>query len=288
MLAARLVVDPRFELSAIMPELPEVETTRAGIAAHILNREVESVVVRQPSLRWPVPPQLKSRLTGVAVKAVLRRGKYLLLSTERGTVIIHLGMSGSLRILKSAEAPAKHDHVDIVFKGSVILRYTDPRRFGCVLWTEDEPQSHKLLSSLGPEPLSDMLDKQYLFAKSRGRSVPIKSFIMDSKVVVGVGNIYANEALFRAGIRPLQPAGKVSQQRYAKLTDAIKTVLQEAISQGGTTLRDFVGGDGKPGYFAQQLDVYGRAGQPCNRCGSVLKELRLAQRATVYCTSCQR
>lgn len=271
-----------------MPELPEVETTRAGIAPHILNREVTSVVIRQPKLRWPVSSQLKSRLEGVAVKTVSRRGKYLLLGTKCGTVIIHLGMSGSLRILKSAEAPGKHDHVDIVFKGSVILRYTDPRRFGCVLWTEDEPQAHDLLSSLGPEPLSDQFDKQMLFAKSRGRSVPIKSFIMDSKVVVGVGNIYANEALFRAGIRPLQPAGKISQLRYAKLVDAIKSVLHEAITQGGTTLRDFVGGDGKPGYFAQQLDVYGRAGQACNRCGRALKELRLAQRATVYCAACQR
>ena len=271
-----------------MPELPEVETTRAGIAPHILNRQVESVVVRQPKLRWQVPSELKSKLEGDRVKEVSRRGKYLLLRTDRGTVIIHLGMSGSLRILKSVEAAGKHDHVDIVFEGSVILRYTDPRRFGCVLWTEDQPLAHQLLSSLGPEPLSDQFDQQYMFAKSRSRSVPIKSFIMDSKVVVGVGNIYANEALFHAGIRPLQPAGKVSQVRYAKLTDAIKAVLQEAITQGGTTLRDFVGGDGKPGYFAQQLDVYGRAGQACKRCGRTLKEVRLAQRATVYCTGCQR
>tara|TARA_B110000444_G_C18808864_1_gene581462 strand:- start:392 stop:1207 length:816 start_codon:yes stop_codon:yes gene_type:complete len=270
-----------------MPELPEVETTRAGIALHILNMEVESVVIRQPSLRWPVPSQLNARLKGVHIREVLRRGKYLLLRTEPGTVIIHLGMSGSLRILKSAEAPEKHDHVDIVFKGSVILRYTDPRRFGCVLWTEDEPHSHKLLSALGPEPLTDLFGEEYLFAKSRGRSVPVKSFIMDSKVVVGVGNIYANEALFRAGIRPLQSSGRISKQRYARLTSAIKRVLQDAISKGGTTLRDFVDGDGQPGYFAQQLDVYGRAGQPCNRCGNLLKELRLAQRATVYCASCQ-
>lgn len=271
-----------------MPELPEVETTRAGIAPHILNREVESVVVRQSRLRWPVPAELKAKLTGCVIQAVQRRGKYLLLTTGRGTVIIHLGMSGSLRILGEAEAPQKHDHLDIVFKGSSLLRYTDPRRFGCVLWTQGDPREHRLLSSLGPEPLSDELDTKYLFTKSRRRAVPIKSFVMDSKIVVGVGNIYANEALYRAGIHPLQPAGKVSRLRYEKLTAAIKDVLTEAIAQGGTTLRDFVGGDGKPGYFAQKLDVYGRGGQPCNHCCGILKEVRLAQRATVYCARCQR
>ena len=271
-----------------MPELPEVETTRAGIAPYILNQTIESVIVRQPKLRWPVPAELSTKLVGLEVLSVERRGKYLLINIETGTVIVHLGMSGSLRVLETASLPAKHDHVDILFSGSVVLRYNDPRRFGCVLWVEGNPFEHSLLASLGPEPLTEEFNGKYLFQRSRRRVVPVKSFIMDSKVVVGAGNIYANEALFMAGIHPFRASGKISRQRYDRLAKAIKQVLAAAIIQGGTTLREFVGSDGRPGYFSQQLQVYGRGQQPCSRCGRSLKEDRLNQRATVFCSGCQR
>lgn len=270
-----------------MPELPEVETTRRGISPHIQDRQVTDVVIRQASLRWPIPDDLPQQLHRRQLKTVERRGKYLLLGFTHGHLLIHLGMSGSLRIVNPEEPPRKHDHVDFVFSGKTCLRFHDPRRFGAILWTQESPDKHKLLTHLGPEPLCQDFDSDYLFSKSRKRSKDIKSFIMDSKIVVGVGNIYANEALFDAGVKPTKAAGKVTKAQYQKLADAIKQVLQRSIEQGGTTLRDFVGGDGKPGYFVQQLSVYGREGLPCVKCSRTLKSIRQAQRATVYCSHCQ-
>ncbi|MGM0593616.1 MAG: bifunctional DNA-formamidopyrimidine glycosylase/DNA-(apurinic or apyrimidinic site) lyase [Pseudomonadota bacterium] len=271
-----------------MPELPEVETTRRGIAPHIEGRRIEDVIVRQPRLRWPVPHGLARKLAKQTIQRVERRAKYLLLGFERGTLILHLGMSGSLRIVAAAAAAGKHDHVDIVLDSGYALRLTDPRRFGAVLWTEEAPQRHELLAPLGPEPLSDAFNADYLFTRSRGRKSSIKSFIMDGKVVVGVGNIYASESLYLAGINPKRAAGRVSRERMARLVAAVKQVLADAIEQGGTTLRDFVGGDGRPGYFAQKLNVYGREGEPCPGCGKTIKQIVLGQRSTYYCPRCQR
>jgi formamidopyrimidine-DNA glycosylase len=271
-----------------MPELPEVETTCRGIAPHITGQTIQSVILRQTRLRWPIPAKLKTILPGQRIEQVSRRGKYLLLHTTVGTVIIHLGMSGSLRIASQQDAVEKHDHVDIVFSKHCILRLRDPRRFGAVLWTRASPLSHKLLCDLGPEPLCDAFNADALFQRSRKRQLAIKAFIMDSKVVVGVGNIYANEALFQAGIRPSTPAGRISQLRYQALVLAIKTVLTEAIKAGGTTLRDFTNSEGKPGYFKQKLQVYARAGEACTTCGTHIKLIQQNQRATYYCTHCQR
>jgi formamidopyrimidine-DNA glycosylase len=270
-----------------MPELPEVETTRRGISPYVKGRAVSGVKVRQYSLRWPIPKQLGSNLLGHKLLDIHRRGKYLLFQFAHGHMLIHLGMSGSLRVVNPEEIPKKHDHVDIVFS-DICLRYHDPRRFGAVLWTGDDIESHKLLAHLGPEPLTQDFTGEYLFAHSRKRKKDIKSFIMDSHVVVGVGNIYANEALFSAGIRPTKAAGKVTAKKYLMLVDEIKKVLKKSITQGGTTLKDFVGGDGKPGYFVQQLNVYGRKGKPCVNCGKLLKEIRQSQRSSVYCTQCQK
>jgi formamidopyrimidine-DNA glycosylase len=270
-----------------MPELPEVETTRRGIEPHCLGRVVKQVIVREPRLRWPVPVQLALALSGQAITAVERRAKYLLFRTDVGSMLVHLGMSGSLRIVAPDVPPGRHDHIDVLLECGVCLRYHDPRRFGCFLWLAPGV-IHPLLSDLGPEPLSAEFDGQLLYRRSRGRKGPIKSFIMDGKVVVGVGNIYANEALYLSGIRPDRAAGRISLARYRRLADTIKRVLTSSIDQGGTTLRDFVGGDGRPGYFAQQLLVYGRAGQPCKCCGTLLRELRLGQRSSVYCVTCQR
>ena len=270
-----------------MPELPEVETTRCGIEPNIVGQTIERVVIRQPRLRWPVPLQLRKILPGMTIQQVSRRGKYLLLHTTAGTIIMHLGMSGSLRILSTDTSPEKHDHIDIVFTNHKVLRFRDPRRFGAMLWTEDDPSLHPLLRSLGPEPLSRKFTGDYLFQRSRGRKVSIKTFIMDSKVVVGVGNIYANEALFRAGIRPTRRAELISKGHYQDLVSSIKTVLKAAIKQGGTTLRDFTDGEGKPGYFRLSLQVYGRAGEPCKNCHGKIKQIRQGQRATYYCPHCQ-
>ncbi len=270
-----------------MPELPEVETTRRGILPHAQGERVSEVVVRDRRLRWPVPAELARMLPGASIDEIERRGKYLLFRTAAGTLICHLGMSGSLRVVDAADAPGKHDHLDIRLASGKILRYNDPRRFGCMLWTLSDPHQHALLRHLGPEPLQQGFDGAYLYARSRQRKVAVKAFVMDSKIVVGVGNIYANEALFLAGIRPGRAAGRVSLPRYEKLVAAIKLVLSAAIRQGGTTLRDFVGGDGQPGYFQQQLNVYGRGDQPCNSCGKELREIRIGQRTTVYCSNCQ-
>lgn len=270
-----------------MPELPEVETARRGIQPHITAASVTRVVIRQSRLRWPIPARLKTLLPGQHIDAVTRRGKYLLLKTDAGSIIIHLGMSGSLRIVDAALAPEKHDHIDIVFATGMALRLRDPRRFGAVLWTNSDPAQHKLLKSLGPEPLEASFTADYLFGRSRGKSVNIKTFIMNSSTVVGVGNIYASEALYLAGINPHTAAGRISLARYTLLVDAIKNVLQQAIDSGGTTLRDFTDGAGRPGYFRQQLNVYGRTGEPCPQCGTAIKSFRQNQRATFYCPQCQ-
>ncbi len=271
-----------------MPELPEVETTLRGIRPYLLQQKILNVVVRQVSLRWPIPQNLPGLLRRTRVEAVSRRGKYLLLKFSHGHLMVHLGMSGSLSLAAEGVAAGKHDHVDIVLESGWILRYNDPRRFGCVLWLEGEPLEHPLLANLGPEPLGDLFDDNYLYQRSRRKSLAVKSFLMDSKTVVGVGNIYANEALFRSGIHPLRKANRISHSRYVRLSGTVRDVLAAAIEQGGTTLRDFVGGDGKPGYFKQELKVYGRGGQACVVCSRVLKEVRLGQRSTVYCPRCQR
>jgi formamidopyrimidine-DNA glycosylase len=270
-----------------VPELPEVETTRAGIEPYLLGHTVQQVVIRDRRLRWPIPPRLGKDLQGKVIDSVSRRGKYLLLHTSAGTAILHLGMSGSLRIVDTDTPPQKHDHVDIVLDNGQALRFHDPRRFGCLLWTRKDPMRHELLATLGPEPLGDAFNGDYLFEKSRGKKLAVKAFIMDAKVVVGVGNIYANEALFRAGIHPKRAAGRISKERYHALAAAIVEVLGEAIAQGGTTLRDFVNSEGKPGYFQQTLAVYGREGEDCLRCGSPLHSSRLGQRSTYYCNHCQ-
>ncbi|MFC1750023.1 bifunctional DNA-formamidopyrimidine glycosylase/DNA-(apurinic or apyrimidinic site) lyase [Pseudomonadota bacterium] len=271
-----------------MPELPEVETTRSGIAPHVENKTISQVVVRCKKLRYPVPTRMAKEALGQRVDIVERRGKYLLLRTVAGTILVHLGMSGSLRLVDSALPAEKHDHVDIVLNDQRCLRLHDPRRFGAVLWIKGDPYDHDLLSSLGPEPLNDAFDGDYLYQRSRGRRVSIKQFVMDSKLVVGVGNIYASESLFMAGMRPQTAAGKVSRVRYQKLAAVIKDVLSMAIKQGGTTLRDFVDGSGKPGYFQQQLNVYGRDGEPCNVCSTAIKHLQQGQRSSYYCPCCQR
>ncbi len=270
-----------------MPELPEVETTRRGIEPHAQSLVVESVDVRERRLRWPVSKEVETLLPGSTVERIDRRGKYLLFRTEAGTLIVHLGMSGSLRVVTADEEVQKHDHVDITMASGKILRYNDPRRFGCMLFTLADPLQHELLAKLGPEPFEEEFTAAYLHKLSRKRKAAVKTFIMDSHVVVGVGNIYANEALYLAGIRPGRAAGRVSLASYEKLVAAIKQVLAAAVKQGGTTLRDFVGGDGKPGYFRQQLNVYDHGGEPCPGCGELLRETRLGQRSTVYCRNCQ-
>ncbi|MBV1876446.1 MAG: bifunctional DNA-formamidopyrimidine glycosylase/DNA-(apurinic or apyrimidinic site) lyase [Pseudomonadales bacterium] len=270
-----------------MPELPEVETTMRGIASHVIGRTVVAVLVRQAKLRWPVSPELGQLFTGQEICSVSRRAKYLFLESETGRVMIHLGMSGSLRILTSDLQAGKHDHVDFVFDNRTTLRFHDPRRFGSIFWLM-AGEGHTLLDALGPEPLAEEFNADHLFSRSRNKKVAVKQFIMNAHNVVGVGNIYANEALFMAGIRPDRSAGTISYQRCRRLTEAIKQVLTAAIRAGGTTLKDFVREDGNPGYFKQSLAVYGRGGLPCNRCGRVLKEERLGQRATVFCTRCQR
>jgi formamidopyrimidine-DNA glycosylase len=271
-----------------LPELPEVETTRRGIAPHVEGKRVKGVLVRDSRLRWPIPATLAAELPGQKIESIERRAKYLLLHTKSGTLLAHLGMSGSFRIVTPAEPVRKHDHVDIVFADNTVLRFHDPRRFGCMLWVKSEVNEHPLLAGLGPEPLSDALTADYLFARSRKRSAPVKSFIMDQRIVVGVGNIYANEALFEAGISPRRKSGSVTRAQFDALVGKIKAVLKRSIKSGGTTLRDFVGSDGAPGYFVQQLKVYGRGGEACVTCRSKLREFRQGQRATVYCPKCQR
>ena len=278
-----------------MPELPEVETTRRGLAPHLVGRRIAAVTLRRPDLRWPIPPQVARLLPGQRIEAVRRRAKYLLLDTDAGSALLHLGMSGSLRVLPARTPITAHDHVDFALDpargggAARVLRFNDPRRFGCLLW-QPPGTTHDLLRDLGPEPLGDgaAFDGDYLYARSRGRKAPVKVFLMDQKVVVGVGNIYAAEALFAAGISPLRPAGQVSLARYRALADAVQSILAAAIARGGTTLRDFVSPDGAPGYFEQELAAYGRGGEPCPRCGRPLKSAAIGQRATAWCGHCQR
>lgn len=270
-----------------MPELPEVETTRRGIEPHVTGSTIEQLVVRNPKLRWPVPRDLAEHLVGDQFNAIERRGKYLLFKTAKGTLLGHLGMSGSMRICSREADIKKHDHIDIVFANGQVLRYHDPRRFGFLLWTEDDPLLHERLIKLGPEPLSDDFTGDHLHQLSRKRSVAVKNFIMDSHTVVGVGNIYASESLFLAGIRPTRAANRVSKKDYNHLAEHIRIVLDRSIQQGGTTLKDFVNSDGQPGYFAQQLNVYGRSGEPCRHCGTTIKNKVIGQRASYYCPQCQ-
>ena len=270
-----------------MPELPEVETTRRGLAPHCTGQRVLAAVVRNPRLRWPVPDDLSERVAGQTIIDISRRGKYLIVKLSHGALILHLGMSGSLRVLDSATPAGVHDHVDLILANQTCIRLRDPRRFGAVLWTESDAARHPLLASLGPEPLSDTFDGAYLHRISRGRSAAIKQFVMDSHHVVGVGNIYANEALFSAGIRPGTAAGRLSKIRCTALVLAIRQTLARAIEAGGSTLRDFVNSAGEPGYFQQQYKVYGRSGEPCRVCGQLIRLRRQGQRSTFYCATCQ-
>ncbi len=270
-----------------MPELPEVETTRRGIEPHLRGQTVTATTVRERRLRWPIPADLEQRLTGQTLGSLTRRGKYLVLNAGQGTLLIHLGMSGSLRVLSPDTPWKKHDHVALDLSNGVSVRFHDPRRFGVLLWLDSDPSDHPLLAKLGPEPLGNHFSGSHLYEQSRGRRVAVKPFIMNGQVVVGVGNIYANEALFRAGIDPRQPAGDIELARYERVATAIREVLGAAIAQGGTTLRDFVNGVGEPGYFRQQLAVYERDGEPCPLCGTAIIRLKLGQRASYYCPQCQ-
>jgi len=306
-----------------MPELPEVETTRRGLERVLTGARIVSVAVHDARLRWPIAPELGQRATGARIAAIARRAKYLLVRFgHAGTLLAHLGMSGSFRRDARAVPRPPHDHVEFTCEpaggSTVLLRYNDPRRFGSMHWLDDEAAGHFLLDHLGPEPLAlepvagepvagepvagepdgreqdagadsaAVFGGALLHARARGRRGPVKSFLMDARIVVGVGNIYANEALYLAGIHPKRPAGRISRARYDALADAVRSVLQRAVDEGGTTLRDFVDSDGQPGYFAQSLEVYGRGGQRCRRCDATLKEIRITDRTTVYCPACQR
>jgi len=271
-----------------MPELPEVETTRRGIAQTMTGQVIGTVIVREPRLRWRLPDNFAAQLQGQTVRAVRRRAKYLLIDLEHGCLIVHLGMSGSLRVMPASTSALKHDHVDIVLDSSQCLRFNDPRRFGSMHYTAATPADHPLLKKLAPEPLSAEFNADYLARKARHRKVAIKQFIMNGNLVVGVGNIYASEALFRAGIRPSRATGRVTKVELAKLVKAIKVVLSAAIRAGGTTLRDYVNADGAPGYFKQKLFVYERAGEPCRKCKTPIKQLKHGQRSTYYCAHCQQ
>ncbi|GAA5494111.1 DNA-(apurinic or apyrimidinic site) lyase [Rubritalea squalenifaciens DSM 18772] len=271
-----------------MPELPEVETTCRGISPFLTNKTISRVDVREERLRWPVSPEICSA-TGLVITQVRRRAKYIILDTQSGGhILIHLGMSGSLRICGADSDIRKHDHVIFHLPDELELRYHDPRRFGCILWVEGNVESHPLLKDLGPEPLSEEFSADYLYASTRGRNTAIKLHIMNNHHVVGVGNIYACESLFMSGIHPTRSAGRISKSRLTKLHQAIQTVLERSITQGGTTLRDFVNSDGQPGYFKQQLEVYDREGEPCRQCGAAIKRIVLGQRSTFYCPKCQR
>jgi len=270
-----------------MPELPEVETSKRGIAPWIEDQDVSNVVVRQQNLRWPVAAEIERLLPGQRIRSLSRRAKYLLIGTDAGTAMLHLGMSGSLRVIDIGTPAGVHDHVDIELASGKALRFRDPRRFGSLLWAE-EPHEHPLLRNLGPEPLDDAFNGEYLRKTARGRRVSIKQFLMNGSVVVGVGNIYASESLFVAAIHPKRQAGRISLIRMESLADAVKMVLSNAIDAGGTTLRDYYDGDGEPGHFQQQLEVYGRDDEPCLRCQRLISAVVQGQRRTYYCKNCQR
>jgi len=269
-----------------MPELPEVETSRRGIEPWIVDTSIRAVRIHDRRLRWPVAGDIEDKLRGQTIRSVGRRAKYLLINTDAGTAMLHLGMTGSVFIVDKGAPAAVHDHIDIELDSGRMLRFRDPRRFGSFHWTVDPP-AHPLLAKLGPEPLGDSFDGRYLWQTSRGRKVSIKQFIMNAHVVVGVGNIYASESLFLAGINPKRAAGRISRERYDGLADAIRDILQRAIKAGGTTLRDFYGGDGEPGYFKQQLEVYDREGEHCRTCNALVRAFVQGQRSTYYCASCQ-
>ena len=271
-----------------MPELPEVETTLRGVAGTLTGQVVCSVTIRNAALRWPIPAQLPELLQSCRVERFSRRAKYLLAHFPHGTLILHLGMSGRLCIVPAGEPAGKHDHIDFLFGNDQLLRLRDPRRFGAVLWTEGNPLLHPLLATLGVEPLEDSFDGEYLQHATRSRNAPIKNVIMDSHLVVGIGNIYASESLFRARINPKTPANKLSKARCARLAEEIKSTLLDAIKAGGSSLRDFFGADGNPGYFQQEYFVYGRTGQPCRVCGAPIKTIRQGQRSTFFCSACQK
>lgn len=271
-----------------MPELPEVEVTCRGIEPHLVEQCITNVVVRNPSLRWPIPNNLKKILTGLKICKVTRRGKYLLIDCGKGTLILHLGMSGSLLVLHIRTPPQKHDHFDLILDSDMILRLRDPRRFGAVLWTTDDVMCHPLLAHLGPEPLNSTFNGVLLYKNTRSRSASIKLTLMNNRVVVGVGNIYANEALFQAGINPRVAAGKIGINRYNKLACIIKKTLRLAINAGGSSIRNFVNSDNSPGYFQQQYWVYKRAGKPCRKCGDIIRQIKQGQRSSFYCPNCQK
>jgi len=271
-----------------VPELPEVETTRRGIEPWASGRRITRLVVRNRRLRWPVPRELAARVAGATIDAIGRRAKYLLLRTSAGTLIVHLGMSGSLRVLPAGSRPQAHDHFDLELDSGHCLRFNDPRRFGSLLFTRGDPLAHPLLAALGPEPLSADFDDERLWRRARGRRAAIKTFIMDARTVAGVGNIYASEALFRAGIRPGLAAGRVSRARMLALAAAIRTVLAAAVGAGGTTLRNYVDAAGLPGHFRPRLWVYERAGAPCRKCRTPIRQVVLGQRSSYWCPRCQR
>jgi formamidopyrimidine-DNA glycosylase len=268
-----------------MPELPEVEVSRMGITPHIGGKIIKEIIIRQAKLRWMIPEELR-QLSGQTILSIDRRAKYLLLRTAKGSIIVHLGMSGSLRVLDEGYSASKHDHVDLVLTDGTLLRYNDPRRFGAWLWQE-KGDEHELLKSLGPEPLEGSFDADYIFERAKGKRVAIKQFIMDNKVVVGVGNIYANESLFLANIHPEKTAGSLKLRNWEALVKVIKQVLTTAIEQGGTTLKDFNQADGKPGYFAQELQIYGKAGEPCPVCAELIEQKKIGQRNSYFCAACQ-
>lgn len=270
-----------------MPELPEVETTRQSLIPYLLQQTISGVKIRNYHLRWPIPRHLPKILQGKKIINIDRRGKYLLLKTNTGAIIFHLGMSGHLRILPHYSPFYKHDHVDILFANKQILRFTDPRRFGALLWIEEDINQHKLFKNLGVEPLTKEFSVKYLSLYAQRRIVSIKSLLMNNNIITGIGNIYANEALFKAGIYPAMPSKYVSYEKLNKLVKAVKYILKRAIYQGGTTLKDFMSSEGRPGYFSHYLNVYGRAGMPCKNCESLLSTIRIAQRSTVYCKNCQ-
>jgi len=275
-----------------MPELPEVETTRRGIAPYLIGRRIAGVTLRRADLRWPIPSEITEVLPGQRIEEVERRAKYLLLHTQPGAALLHLGMSGVLRVLPPDIPAGLHDHVDLQLEPlqgerARVLRFTDPRRFGCLLW-QPAGSTHELLAGLGPEPLTDAFDGDLLWQRSRGRKAAVKLFLMDNAIVVGVGNIYASEALFAAGIDPRRAAGTVSRARYQRLAGEVKRILAWAIERGGTTLRDFLNPDGAPGYFFRELFVYGREGEPCRVCGTAIRQQTIGQRSTFWCPHCQR
>jgi formamidopyrimidine-DNA glycosylase len=270
-----------------MPELPEVEISRRGLLAGLGGRIATSVAIRNAALRYPVPQDLAEHIAGQTLNSIARRGKYLLFEFRTGLLLVHLGMSGALRIVDAQSPPTKHDHLDIAF-GSIAMRLHDPRRFGAVLWLGSTAAEHALLKGLGPEPLSCAFDADYLYRVTRGRKAAIKPTLMENRTVVGIGNIYAAESLFRARIRPTKPAHQLNRPQCARLIEAVRTTLQDAICAGGSSLRDFVASDGSPGYFQLQHFVYGRAGKPCRCCGEPIRMVRQGQRATFYCARCQR